>query len=103
MKRSWIGLSLLIVVAGLASGCGNPCEGARDRFDKRYEECGFNVAPDPESGDDASSGELVCSDADAVYLDCLADCAESATCEAISGEDTEGNIDFGECTGACAN
>lgn len=102
MKRSWIGLSFLTVVAGLASGCESPCEGARDRFDKRYEECGITVAQDPKGSDDAS-GEVVCSDADAAYLDCFADCAESATCEAISGEDTQGAVDFGECTGKCAN
>lgn len=101
MNRSWIGLSVLTVVTGLGAGCGNPCEGARDRLDKRFEECGITVAP--ESSDDASSGELVCSDAHAAYLDCLADCAESASCEAIKGEDEEGTVDFGECNGACAN
>lgn len=102
MKRSWICLSLLTAVAALELGCGDPCEGARQRFEKRYDECGLTVAEDPEAEEQAS-GESVCVDADAVYLDCLADCAESATCEAISGADTQGTIDFGECTGDCRN
>ena len=100
MMRSWLGLSLIAVFAVLGAGCGNPCEGARDRFVKRYEECGITVAQDPE---EEPSGEKVCTDADATYLNCLADCAESATCEAISGQDTEGTTDLGKCTGDCAN
>lgn len=99
MKRSWIGLSLVTAVSLLGSGCGNPCEGATDRITKRYEEeCGLTIAVPEEPAE-----EVVCADADATYLDCLADCAESATCEAITGEDSEGAVDFGKCNGDCRN
>lgn len=100
MKRSWIGLFLVTAIALPVLGCGNPCESATDRITKRFvEECGLTIAiPEEEA-----SGEVVCAEADATYLACRADCAESATCEAITGEDSEGAVDFGKCNGDCGN
>jgi hypothetical protein len=66
MKRSWIGLSFLTAVAVVDLGCGSPCEGARDRITKRYEECDFPITEDPEA--EGKSGEIVCSAGDAAYL-----------------------------------
>ncbi len=99
MVRRWI--ALLIAVPSVAlplAGCGNPCEGAKDRILRRYEECGVTVAQ-PQEGEEPA--ETVCSDADATYLDCVADCADSASCEAIKGEDSESAVDFGKCNGDC--
>jgi hypothetical protein len=96
MKRSWIGPSLVIGIAFLHHGCGDACANASDRFTKRYVECDINVS-EPEEPE----GETVCTDAAADRLECLANCAESASCEALHGEDPQGSVDFGECNADC--
>ena len=98
MKRVCIALTLLVGAGVLELGCGNPCDNARARFTNRYDECGI---PPVEPGDSAVSEGAQCTDSDGKYLDCLADCAESAKCEALNGEDPLAGADFGDCTADC--
>lgn len=95
MKRVWIGLVLLGGFSSLQLGCGSPCERATDRISSRYEECDFTFS------DNGGSSGATCTDEDAAYLECYANCTDSATCEALHGTDGEGAIDFGECIADC--
>ncbi|MEZ4314568.1 MAG: hypothetical protein R3F14_41670 [Polyangiaceae bacterium] len=98
MQRSWIVLTLLAAIGATLVGCGTRCENARSRFEDRYSECDipYTEAEPPE-------GEEVCTDADGAYLECISNCADSATCEALKGEDPAGAVDFGKCYGDCSN
>lgn len=95
MKRVTIGLLVLVAIGVSQSGCGSRCDRADDRIIKHYEDCKISVAA--ESG----SGNAVCSDAGAVYLECRADCVEAASCEALNGTDFEAAADFGKCNADC--
>lgn len=95
MKRVWISMALLTLAAALQIGCGNACDSASDRIYNRYVECKFDLT------EDDKDTNAVCSEADAAYLDCRADCAESATCEALHAEDPQGALDFSNCNKAC--
>jgi hypothetical protein len=96
MKRSWIGPFLVTVIALFHHGCVDACTGASDRLTSRYKECEINVA-EPEEPE----GSTVCTDAAADRFECLADCADSASCEALTGKDTQGAVDFGRCNAEC--
>jgi hypothetical protein len=98
MERSWIGRTALVMMSALWLGCGTPCENARTRIEGRYAECGIEIAK-PE---DPPENE-VCSDGDAEYQKCVANCTNSASCEALNGQDAMAGADFGECLGDCAN
>jgi hypothetical protein len=97
MTRACIGLTLLTLASALASGCGTPCQNARARIDARYAECGLALAKPEEP-----VGEEVCSTADGEIQKCFADCADSATCEALTGEDEEARDDYVECYEFCS-
>jgi len=99
MKRVWIGVTLLAFASVLGLGCGNSCDNARDRFAARYAECEIGIQQQPSGSE--GSGDAQCTDTDGQYLDCLADCAESATCEALKGTDPMGGADFGTCNADC--
>lgn len=96
MKRSWICPLLVMASAALHNGCVDACTSASDRITKRYTECEFEIA-EPEQPD----GDAICTDAAADRFECLANCAESATCEALRGTDTTGAVDFGKCNADC--
>src|SRR5262245_582199 len=97
MDRSWIGLTLLALIGALELGCGTPCQNARARIDSRYAECKVepSVPADPPENE-------VCSDADGEVQKCIADCTESSSCEALTGEDTQGFDDLLACYEDCS-
>lgn len=97
MERSWIGPTLLALLGALALGCGTPCQNARARIEARYTECGIQIAQPEEP-----PLNEVCSDADGEYQKCVADCTESASCEALEGEDAQAGADLGECYADCS-
>ena len=96
MKHVWIGLALVAGFGVLNLGCKDACQSASDRLTARFKECNFTV---DSSGTTATNA--TCSAADGEYLECRADCAESATCEALHGTDTQGAADFGKCNADC--
>lgn len=96
-KSTWIGSMTLAVMVVVGAGCGTPCENARGRIEARYAECEITIAKpqDPPENE-------VCTDGDAENQKCVANCTESASCEALSGQDVVAGADFGECLGDCA-
>lgn len=95
MERSWIGLTLLVTLGAFGLGCGTPCENARARIDARYAECQITVE-DPEAQSE------VCSATEGEYMSCVADCTDSATCEALDNSDPQGAEDFATCFADCS-
>lgn len=95
MKRVCFALTLLIGLGALQLGCGNACDNHRARAMNRYLECGFTYSEDP------ATASVTCSADEAEYLDCLADCTESASCEALHDEDHEAAVDFSFCRATC--
>ena len=101
MERSWIGLASLVVLGALQPSCGTPCESARARIESRYAECGGEVSKPV----DVPENE-VCAAADGDHQKCLADCVDSAECEAFTdeeNEDMQAEADLAECYADCAN
>jgi hypothetical protein len=96
MKRVWISLAFLASAGGSQLGCGDACDNANNRIIARYKDCNFD-----ESETSQEPADPVCTDADATYLDCRANCAESATCEALHGDDPQRASDFGACNAMC--
>lgn len=98
MVRFALLFTSLALIAASQIGCGTACENARNRIEGRYEECEIQLSEptDPPT-------EEACSASDAEYLECIANCVDSASCEALSGEDPVGGVDFGACYGSCAN
>ncbi len=95
MRHVWIGLSLVLGLGLLELGCKDACQTATDRLEARFEECNFPIVT---SG---AAAATVCSAADGELLQCNADCAESASCEALRGTDTQGAADYGKCNMDC--
>ncbi|MFO0593019.1 MAG: hypothetical protein U0441_36090 [Polyangiaceae bacterium] len=99
MKLGWIGLFSVMGAGLLVGGCKDACESATDRLAARYKECDIDVST---SGLASSpSAEVVCGSADGERLECLANCADSASCEAIRVEDELGAADFSACNADC--
>jgi hypothetical protein len=97
MMRSWIGPTLLALAGALASGCSTPCQSARARIENRYAECGVEIAKPEEPPVDE-----ICSAVDGEVQKCFADCTDSASCEALTGEDEEAGADLAECHVDCS-
>lgn len=97
MNAVRICLVLVATALALLAGCKSACDSATDRIVARYKECGVPVTT---SGTGAS-GDVACESGDATYLDCRADCIESATCEAIKVEDPQGAADLAQCNVDC--
>ena len=98
MARSCIGLTLLTLASALATGCGTPCQNARARIESRYAECGIELTKLEQP-----SGEEVCSATDGEIQKCFADCTDSATCEALTGQNEEASDDHAECYDHCSS
>ena len=101
MERSWIGLASLVVLGVLQPSCGTPCENARSRIESRYVECGGEITTPIEQPENEA-----CADGDGDHQKCLADCVDSAECEAFTeekDEDLQAEADLADCYAACAN
>jgi hypothetical protein len=96
MKHMWIGLALVLGFGALNLGCKDACQTATDRLTARFKECNFTIDTTGTAGATAT-----CSATDGEYLQCRADCAESASCEALRGSDTQGAADYGKCNADC--
>jgi hypothetical protein len=96
MKHLWIGLALVAGLGLLDLGCTDACQTATNRLTVRFKECNFPIAA---SG--TGVADTTCSAADGELLQCNADCAESASCEALRGTDTQGAADYGKCNMDC--
>lgn len=96
MKNIWMGLIFVAGMGALEAGCKDACQSATDRLVARYKECGVDIA---NSG--PGSAEVVCDSTDGEHLECLASCADSASCDAISVKDTLGAADFSACNADC--
>jgi hypothetical protein len=96
MKGLWTGLGLLAVLGASQLGCGTPCERARDRIIKHYDECGIDVST---SG--SAVGSVACAPDEGAVLDCRADCVEAASCGALDGSKPDEAADFLECDTDC--
>lgn len=99
MKQAWMGPFLVVGAGLLAGGCKDACASATDRLVARYEACDIDAAP---SGIAPSgSADVVCGSADGERLECLANCADSASCDAIRVVDALGAADFSACNADC--
>lgn len=96
MKNVWMVLLLVVGLGALEIGCKDACQSATERLVNRYKECEVDVAT---SG--PGSAEVVCDSADGEHLECLANCADSASCDAIRLVDTLGGADFSACNADC--
>lgn len=98
MERSRIGRSLLaalVASTAVLAGCDQPCKSARERIDLRYLEC------DVETLNPAPATNENCTAEEAEYQRCLADCTESASCDALKQKDPVATEDFAECIDSC--
>jgi len=95
MKRVWITIALLACAGSLELGCKDACTSATERIAARYKAC--DLPPTAV----AATGAETCTAAAGVYLDCRADCTESATCLALHGTDPQAAADYVKCSTDC--
>ena len=84
-----------LVVGGV--GCGNDCDDAADRLAAKADECGLTTT----DGGSETAESVECTEELGTAAQCLADCYEAASCEALKGEDAEGAATFAECFAGC--
>jgi hypothetical protein len=92
----WLCLLFLAFCGAVEIGCKDACASAQDRINARYKACDF-----PSSSTTQTAAATTCDSTTATYLDCLADCTESASCTALHGTDVQAGADFGKCTADC--
>lgn len=97
-KTGFIALALMgLATAGVVGCGGNDCEDAADRIAAKAEECGISTT----DGGSSDGAEVECTDELGAQSQCIAGCYESASCEALKGEDLEGATALGECVLGC--
>jgi len=95
LRKSFVVLSV-VGLAAFAQGCGNDCDAAADDIEAKAEECGIDT-----SDGDGGDAEVECTDSRAANATCVASCFTNAPCDALTGDDPEGALDFVACLGDC--